>query len=63
MYIDSSRFTNVLADYLNIEAEVINAQVIGEHGNSQIAMWSKVTIAGMPIADYARSLEYHSMLI
>ena len=54
--LDSSRFTNVLADYLNIEAEVINAQVIGEHGNSQIAMWSKVTIAGMPIADYARSL-------
>lgn len=54
--LDGSRFTNVLADYLNIEAEVINAQVIGEHGNSQIAMWSKVTIAGMPIADYARSL-------
>lgn len=54
--LDSSRFTNVLADYLNIEAEVINAQIIGEHGNSQIAMWSKVTIAGMPIDNYAKTL-------
>lgn len=54
--LDSSRFTNVLADYLNINPEVINAQIIGEHGNSQIAMWSKATVAGMPIDKYTKSL-------
>lgn len=54
--LDSSRFTNVLADYLNINPEVISAQIIGEHGNSQIAMWSKVTVAGLPIESYTKSL-------
>lgn len=54
--LDSSRFTNVIADYLDINPEVINAQIIGEHGNSQIAMWSKVTVAGMPIEAYTKSL-------
>lgn len=54
--LDSSRFTNVLADYLDINPEVINAQIIGEHGNSQIAMWSKVTVAGMQVDEYAKSL-------
>lgn len=54
--LDSSRFTNVLADYLNINSEVINAQIMGEHDNSQIAMCSKVTVAGMPIDEYTKSL-------
>ncbi len=54
--LDSSRFTNVLADYLEINPEVINAQIIGEHGASQIATWSKVLIAGVPVKEYARSI-------
>ena len=54
--LDSSRFTNVLADYLEIIPDVVNAQVIGEHGSSQIAMWSKVSIFGQPISDYCRTV-------
>lgn len=54
--LDSSRFTNILADYLQITPDVVNAQIIGEHGSSQIAMWSKVTVAGMPIGDYCKSM-------
>ena len=50
--LDSSRFTNVIADYLKLNPEIVNAQIIGEHGSSQIALWSKVTIAGMPLVDY-----------
>lgn len=53
--LDSSRFTNVIADYLKLNPEVVNAQVIGEHGASQIALWSKVTIAGMAIDEYCKS--------
>ena len=56
--LDSSRFTNVIADYLKLNSEIVNAQIIGEHGASQIAMWSKVTIAGMPISEYCRSIGY-----
>lgn len=52
--LDSSRFANVIADYLDISPDVVNAQIIGEHGSSQIAMWSKVTIAGLPFDEYCK---------
>lgn len=52
--LDSSRFTNVIADYLKLNPEIVNAQIIGEHGSSQIALWSKVTVAGMPLDDYCK---------
>jgi L-lactate dehydrogenase len=50
--LDSSRLINVIADYVGLSSDVVSAQVIGEHGESQIALWSKATIAGMPIAEY-----------
>jgi len=52
--LDSSRFTNVIADYVGLSTDSISAYVIGEHGDGQIALWSKVTIAGIPIADYCQ---------
>lgn len=62
--LDSSRFTNVIADYLKLSPEIVNAQIIGEHGSSQIALWSKVTIAGMPLVDYCKStgLEFGDLI-
>lgn len=53
--LDSSRFANVIAERLSISPDVVNAQIIGEHGSSQIAMWSKVTIAGQPINQYCNN--------
>lgn len=54
--LDSSRFVNVIADYIGIGADVVNAQIIGEHGASQIALWSKVTVAGIPIKEYCETV-------
>ena len=50
--LDSSRLTNVIADYVGISSNSINAHVIGEHGDGQIPLWSKVTIAGIPIGEF-----------
>ena len=50
--LDSSRLVNVIADYTGLSSDNINAYVIGEHGDGQIALWSKVTIAGIPIEEY-----------
>ena len=54
--LDSSRLTNAVADYLELSPEVVNAQVVGEHGSSQVTVWSKLTIAGMPISDYCKTV-------
>ena len=53
--LDSSRLVNAIADYVDINPAVINAQVIGEHGESQVPLWSKATIAGIPLAEYCSS--------
>jgi L-lactate dehydrogenase len=53
--LDSSRFVNIIADYVEITSNSINAHIVGEHGEGQIALWSKVSIAGIPIANYCKS--------
>lgn len=53
--LDSSRFITTIADFIGIDHNVVNAQVVGEHGDLQIPLWSKVTIAGIPLVKYCQS--------
>ncbi len=53
--LDSSRFIRAIADHLEVNTELVNAMVVGEHGDSQVPLWSKVTIAGFPIKDYCKA--------
>lgn len=52
--LDGSRLVNVLSDYLNLGPEFINISVIGEHGNSQIPVWSHAEAAQIPLEDYCK---------
>lgn len=57
--LDSSRFVNAVSDFVGLNTEVINGFIVGEHGDSQIPIWSKVTVAGMPIDEYCTSVGIH----
>ncbi len=50
--LDSSRFVRTIADYVGLSTGVVNAYVVGEHGDCQVPVWSRVTIGGIPIAEY-----------
>ena len=50
--LDSSRFVRTVADYIGLSTGVINGYVVGEHGDSQVPVWSHVTVGGIPIAEY-----------
>jgi len=52
--LDSSRLINVISDFIGLSPDGINAHVIGEHGDGQIALWSKVLISGIPIDEYCQ---------
>jgi len=52
--LDSSRLINVISDFIGLSPDGINAHVIGEHGDGQIALWSKVTVAGIHINEYCQ---------
>lgn len=48
--LDSSRFVNVVSGYANVGLDSVEAFVIGEHGESQIPVWSNVRVKGEPIS-------------
>jgi len=49
-YLDSLRFRFHLARHLEINPESVDALVVGEHGTSQVFVWSSVRVGGRPIA-------------
>jgi L-lactate dehydrogenase len=48
-WLDSLRFQTHLASSLQIDPASVEAQILGEHGTSEIFVWSGVRIAGVPL--------------
>jgi len=49
--LDSARFRTLLAQKMGLDPHSVHAHIIGEHGDSEVPVWSKVNIAGMPLYD------------
>lgn len=47
--LDSARLRRAIAEELGIDQKSVYAYALGEHGESQMAAWSAVTIAGKPL--------------
>lgn len=47
--LDSSRFRFLLADHLEVNAQDVQAYMVGEHGDSSVALWSSITVGGVPV--------------
>ncbi|KAJ7544046.1 hypothetical protein O6H91_09G062900 [Diphasiastrum complanatum] len=50
--LDSSRFRFLLAERLNVHVQNVSADIIGEHGDSSVPMWSSVTVGGIPLNNF-----------
>lgn len=50
--LDSSRFRYLLAQHCGVAVQNVHGYVLGEHGDSEIAIWSRVNVGGVPIDDY-----------
>ena len=50
--LDTSRLIRRIADYTKINIEAIKCHVVGEHGDTQFPVWSKLAIAGIPMQEY-----------
>jgi L-lactate dehydrogenase len=49
-FLDSLRFRLHLARRLKVNPTYVEAQVVGEHGTSQVFLWSSARVAGTPIS-------------
>ena len=52
--LDTARFRFLLGQHFQIETHSIHAHIIGEHGDSQVPVWSLANIAGMRLDEYSR---------
>ena len=51
--LDSARFRDRLARQLGVAPGSVHANVLGEHGDSEVMHWSGAQIAGMPLTRFA----------
>jgi L-lactate dehydrogenase len=55
--LDTSRFRRRLAEHYGVASDNVHAYVIGEHGESQVAVTSSARIAGMPLESFCREVD------
>jgi L-lactate dehydrogenase len=51
--LDSSRFRVLIAQRLTVAVQSVHATIAGEHGDSEIPLWSSATVANVPLHDWA----------
>jgi L-lactate dehydrogenase len=52
--LDTARFRSLLGGHCGVDPHYVHADVIGEHGDTEVLTWSLATVGGMPLADFAR---------
>lgn len=55
--LDTARFRYLLGDYFDIDTRNVHAYIVGEHGDTELPVWSQANIAGKTIAEWAKHKE------
>ena len=50
--LDTARFKYLLGEHLDVDARNVHAFILGEHGDSEIAVWSSANISGIPVNEF-----------
>lgn len=50
--LDSSRFVTLIAERLGVWPQNVHAQIIGEHGDSELPLWSSAHVGNVPLAQF-----------
>jgi len=52
--LDTARFRYLLSQHAGVDPRSVHAYIIGEHGDSEVPVWSSANIAGMALSDYCK---------
>jgi L-lactate dehydrogenase len=50
--LDTARLRQVLGQTLRLDPHSVHAQVVGEHGDSEVVLWSSAHIGGTPLREW-----------
>jgi len=53
--LDTARFRFLLGDYFDVDTRNVHAYIIGEHGDTELPVWSNADIAGTSISDWSKN--------
>jgi L-lactate dehydrogenase len=52
--LDTARFRFLLGEYFDVDTRNVHAYIIGEHGDTELPVWSHADIAGRPISEWMK---------
>lgn len=52
--LDTSRFRQELAEYCQVDPRNVHAYIVGEHGDSQVAIWSSASISVVGLEEFLK---------
>lgn len=50
--LDTARLRQMIGEEINIDPRSVHAQVIGEHGDSEVVLWSSAHVGGVPLRQW-----------
>jgi L-lactate dehydrogenase len=50
--LDTARLRALIGQRLGIDPRSVHAHVVGEHGDSEVVLWSRATVAGLPVGEF-----------
>src|SRR5262245_29653693 len=50
--LDTARLREALGQALDVEPRSVHAQVVGEHGDSEVVLWSGARVGGVPLREW-----------
>jgi len=51
--LDTARFRALLSEPFGVDPQNVHAYVLGEHGDSEVLVWSTATVAGVPLDEFS----------
>jgi L-lactate dehydrogenase len=52
--LDTARFRTLVGRHFDVDPQHVHAYVIGEHGDSEVLVWSQAAIAGLSLDEFAK---------
>ncbi len=52
--LDTARFRTLIGRHFDVDPQHVHAYVIGEHGDSEVLVWSQATIAGLSLDRFVK---------
>ena len=57
--LDTARLKYLLGEHLSVDSRSVHAFIIGEHGDSEIPVWSSSNVSGVPLHDFCEMRGYY----